>query len=123
MDMRIWPRRSVSTKTIYLGRPYNHKELEETSPKLSNCNDNARSKKQSWKGLWRKLLKEKRKIFEPPVHVKFPYDAQSYTQNFDDGHMLDDDDEEEPGNDLLSRSFSMRFADPSKLFREKDVGM
>lgn len=106
-----WPRRSSSTRNIYLGRPYDYNELEKFA--AAKDNNSPGFKKQSLKALWRKLLKEKRKILEPRVQVKSPYDAQSYMQNFDDGQMLDD---EPVQNDLLSRSFSMRFADPSKHF-------
>ncbi|KAK9269419.1 hypothetical protein L1049_001192 [Liquidambar formosana] len=104
MDIRNWC--SSGTETIQLGRRcYN--EIESTSP---------RSNKQMWKVLWRKLKKEKRKFFESSVHVQqVPYDAYTYSQNFDQGSVWD-----EPDN--LSRSFSARFADPSRVvFLKKGI--
>ncbi|KAK7271288.1 hypothetical protein RJT34_27067 [Clitoria ternatea] len=69
------------------------------------------SSKMRWKVLWMKLKKEKKKLFEAassssssPLQV--PYNPYTYSQNFDQGTAKD-----EPDN--LSRSFSVRFADPS----------
>lgn len=72
------------------------------------------STKLNWKLLWMKLKKEKRKIFESdhPVQPHVPYNPYTYSQNFDQGFAWD-----EPDN--LSRSFSMRFADPSSVFIRK----
>ena len=71
-----------------------------------------------------KLKKEKKKIFESPAVPQrrrlVPYDPHSYSQNFDQSFAWDDvthdDDDDE---NLISRSFSFRFADPSKIFLEK----
>ncbi|KAG5009349.1 hypothetical protein AAZX31_07G083300 [Glycine max] len=75
------------------------------------CNEiehaNCKSSKMRWKVLWMKLKKEKKKLFESassPLQV--PYDPYTYSQNFDQGTAKD-----EPDN--FSRSFSVRFADPS----------
>ncbi|KAJ9167798.1 hypothetical protein P3X46_019391 [Hevea brasiliensis] len=68
-----------------------------------------------WKVLWMKLKKEKKKLFESssgPLQVPPYYDEYSYLQNFDQGSGKD-----EPEN--LSRSFSVRFADPSRDSRRK----
>lgn len=66
----------------------------------------------SWKVLWMKFIKKEklRKIFESPATgiPQVPYDPYTYSQNFDQGSLGD-----EPDN--LSRSFSVRFADPSRL--------
>lgn len=48
----------------------------------------------------------------PPNSVQIPYDVYTYSQNFDQGFARD-----EPDN--LSRSFSVRFADPSRIFLRK----
>ncbi|XP_027357397.1 uncharacterized protein LOC113866798 [Abrus precatorius] len=66
-----------------------------------------RSSKMRWRVLWMKFKKEKKKLFEysaSPLQV--PYDPYTYSQNFDQGTS-----KFEPDN--LSRSFSVRFADPS----------
>ncbi|KAK7325183.1 hypothetical protein VNO77_29325 [Canavalia gladiata] len=67
-----------------------------------------RLKVPSWRTFWRKMKREKRRLFSssPVVHVQ--YDPNSYSQNFDDGYSTDPDN--------LSRSFSARFAVPSKIF-------
>nr|KYP49328.1 hypothetical protein KK1_028966 [Cajanus cajan] len=72
------------------------------------CNENANfeSSKMRWKVLWMKLKKEKKKLFESASPLQVPYDPYSYSQNFDQGTAKD-----EPDN--LSRSFCVRFADPS----------
>ncbi|KAJ0985588.1 hypothetical protein J5N97_003944 [Dioscorea zingiberensis] len=57
------------------------------------------------KGLWRKIMKEKRKV-ESPGNA---YDPGSYAQNFDEGP-----EELEPA--YLPHSFSARYARPSKMF-------
>ncbi|KAL3532435.1 hypothetical protein ACH5RR_005956 [Cinchona calisaya] len=123
MDIKNWRKLGSTRKNIYLGRHYDYQGLQE-SVKLPAAHDNcnAGSKKQimTWKTLLRKLSKEKGKLcFEPSKLVKkAPYDKKSYMQNFDDGQIIDDD---EVDNDILSRSFSVRFADPSKLFLEKEL--
>ncbi|XVE52104.1 hypothetical protein DITRI_Ditri02bG0094600 [Diplodiscus trichospermus] len=68
-----------------------------------------RSKLPRWRLLWRKLMREK-KIFDcsSSIGVHVSYDPYTYAQNFDQGLMLDDPDD-------LSRSFSARFAIPSRV--------
>ncbi|CAI8601188.1 unnamed protein product [Vicia faba] len=64
------------------------------------------------KTLWRKIKRERnRRIFRTSSPV-FLYDPSSYLQNFDDGYSTDPDN--------VSRSFSARFAAPSKFF-EKNI--
>ncbi|CAL5210680.1 unnamed protein product [Lathyrus oleraceus] len=66
----------------------------------------------SMKRLWRKIKREKkRRILRSSLPV-FLYDPSSYLQNFDDGYSTDPDN--------VSRSFSARFAAPSKIL-EKSV--
>ncbi|OMO66774.1 hypothetical protein COLO4_30383 [Corchorus olitorius] len=64
-----------------------------------------------WRMLWRKLMREKRKIFDcsSSTRVHVSYDPYTYAQNFDQGLMSADPDD-------LSRSFSARFAVPSRVF-------
>ncbi|KAH0467170.1 hypothetical protein IEQ34_004408 [Dendrobium chrysotoxum] len=57
-----------------------------------------------WRALWRKIMREKKKFFKP-VHVA--YDPFSYAQNFDEGSAWVE-------LENLSRSFSARFAVPSR---------
>ncbi|XP_022714509.1 uncharacterized protein LOC111274134 [Durio zibethinus] len=70
-----------------------------------------RSKLPSWRMLWRKLMREKKKIFDcsSSTRVHVSYDPYTYAQNFDQGLMSTDPDD-------LSRSFSARFAVPSRVF-------
>ncbi|MED6183070.1 hypothetical protein PIB30_034733 [Stylosanthes scabra] len=73
------------------------------------------SSKLRWKVLWMKL-KKKKKLFDyssssassSSQHIQVPYDPYTYSQNFDHGNAKD-----EPDN--LSRSFSARYAQPSKV--------
>uniref|UniRef100_A0A5B7BEM1 Uncharacterized protein n=1 Tax=Davidia involucrata TaxID=16924 RepID=A0A5B7BEM1_DAVIN len=107
MDVRNWC--SSGTRTVRLGLYY-----DELGSVNSTTSTSSGSNKSMWKLLWRKFMKEKRKMFESPVHLQVPYDADTYLQNFDQGLMWD-----EP--DSLSRSFSVRFADPSRIFLNKGV--
>ncbi|KAH0448788.1 hypothetical protein IEQ34_022588 [Dendrobium chrysotoxum] len=66
-----------------------------------------------WKGLWRKILRKKRRIFDsssPTTLSNVSYDFETYAQNFDEGAAA-----VEPEN--LSRSFSARFAAAPELLR------
>lgn len=68
-----------------------------------------------WRMLWRKIKKEKKRLLfdcstsAQQVHV--PYDPYTYSKNFDQGSMWADPD-------FLSRSFSARFAVPSRVFHQ-----
>ena len=77
----------------------------------------ARLKIPSWRALWRKIKREKRRFLScsPAIHVHLSYDPNSYSQNFDDGHSTDPDN--------VVRSFSARFAVPSRIFvKNQEVG-
>ncbi|GLU22186.1 hypothetical protein SLE2022_382790 [Rubroshorea leprosula] len=69
-----------------------------------------RSKLPWWTILWRKLKREKKKILNCSstnrLHVS--YDPYTYAKNFDQGLMSDPED--------IARSFSARFAVPSRIF-------
>ncbi|KAL3631868.1 hypothetical protein CASFOL_024852 [Castilleja foliolosa] len=65
-----------------------------------------RSKAPVWTQLWRKLIKRDKKGSNS---MRFTYDEYSYSQNFDQGLVWADPDD-------LSRSFSARFAVPSRVF-------
>ncbi|KAE9616152.1 hypothetical protein Lalb_Chr04g0262701 [Lupinus albus] len=58
--------------------------------------------------LWRKIKREKRRIFCSKDVVNVQYDPSSYLKNFDDGYLTDADN--------FSQSFSARFAAPSMVF-------
>ncbi|KAI5320450.1 hypothetical protein PRUPE_7G229300 [Prunus persica] len=111
MDIRNWCS-SGSSKTIHLGG----RHYDEIDCMRLRSDSGSRSNKLRWKVLWVKLKKEKRKIFESPAPVQVSYDPYTYSQNFDQGCALDELDE----YDDLSRSFSMRFADPSNIFLKKE---
>ncbi|KAH7865995.1 hypothetical protein Vadar_014023 [Vaccinium darrowii] len=79
----------------------------------------AESKTPIWRLMWRKIKKEKRKILERSYStaVQLPYDIFTYAQNFDESSMSSSD-----SDDFSSRSFSARFAVPSRIF-EKNEGI
>ncbi|XP_059638640.1 uncharacterized protein LOC132280900 [Cornus florida] len=70
------------------------------------------SKAPIWRVLWRKIRRERQRIFDNSATLRFAYDPYSYSQNFDQGSMLADLDD-------LSRSFSARFAVPSRVFDQQ----
>ncbi|KAL8043166.1 hypothetical protein ABFX02_09G100500 [Erythranthe guttata] len=82
------------------------------------------SKAPIWMQLWRKLKREKKRIFQCNNNnsnnssMRFTYDAYSYSQNFDDnqGSVWADPDN-------VSRSFSARFAVPSRIFEQQRLMM
>ncbi|KAK7320000.1 hypothetical protein RJT34_04729 [Clitoria ternatea] len=108
MDIKSW-QHSSGRRTIQLGRCSN--EIDHVNS-LSAIG----STKLKWKLLWIKLKKEKKKLFDctsaKTSTLQVPYDPYTYSQNFDHGTALD-----EPEN--LSRSFSVRFADPSRVIVNK----
>ncbi|KAG4978959.1 hypothetical protein HKD37_13G038663 [Glycine soja] len=68
----------------------------------------------SWRMFWRKIKREKTRLFSSsPAVLHVQYDPSSYSQNFDDGYSIDPDN--------LSRSFSARFAVPSKIFDKSEM--
>ncbi|KAF5482047.1 hypothetical protein F2P56_002646 [Juglans regia] len=105
MDIRSWS--CSGSRAIQLGKYY--EEVESASL------PSTRSNKLRWKVLWMKFKKQKSRIFKSPAPVHMPYDPYTYSQNFDQGSSWDD----EP--DTLSRSFSVRFSDPSSIFRRERV--
>ncbi|TXG69093.1 hypothetical protein EZV62_004028 [Acer yangbiense] len=70
-----------------------------------------------WRLLWRKIKREKKRIFNcssstsSTTRVHVPYDPYTYSQNFDQGFIWADPDN-------VSRSFSARFAVPSRVFEK-----
>ncbi|CAL5439814.1 unnamed protein product [Camellia sinensis] len=79
------------------------------------------SKVPIWIMMWRKIKKPnknkrmiKKKSFEHSTTMKFSYDPNTYSQNFEEGSIWDDLD------DGLSRSFSARFAVPSRIFQKSE---
>ncbi|CAL5327749.1 hypothetical protein CsSME_00007540 [Camellia sinensis var. sinensis] len=75
------------------------------------------SKLPIWSLLWKKIKKEKKKIFDySTTTIRFTYDPNTYAQNFDEGLTWEDSDE-------VSRSFSARFAVPSRIFHKSKALM
>lgn len=72
-----------------------------------------------WKLLWRKM---KKNLFEhrsysksKSLSMRFTYDPNSYSQNFDQGSSNLVDTQE------YSKSFSARFAVPSRIFPKDEL--
>ncbi|XP_027332580.1 uncharacterized protein LOC113847585 [Abrus precatorius] len=84
-----------SIQSIRLGRSYSK----------PNYHSNHDGPKPVWQMLWRKLKRDKKKGFGS---VQGIYDPESYSMNFDHGTGW-----LEPDN--LPRSFSSRYADPSRI--------
>lgn len=76
---------------------------------------NRSSKGHIWRYLWRKIRKEKRRVFDCSNSMRFTYDPHSYSQNFDDRSSIFADEDE------LSRSFSARFAVPCRIFPKNNL--
>lgn len=116
MDANKWFRSfSTGGRNIELGRHYD----SAAGFKHGGEDEAAASKKGSiWKVIWRKFSKEKKNKskmmksrfeFSRSVHVQIPsYDEYSYSQNFDKGSNWDEPDQ-------LLRSFSVRYADRSRM--------
>lgn len=72
-----------------------------------------------WKMLWKKIKREKQRIlssnnsFNQRIHGSTiaAYDPEAYSRNFDEGLEC-----KEP--EYLTRSFSARFADPSRIVQK-----
>ncbi|OVA12043.1 hypothetical protein BVC80_1487g11 [Macleaya cordata] len=63
-----------------------------------------------WRVLWRRINKEKKRIFRPTsTPIRVAYDPSSYLKNFDEGSACSEAD------DIVSRSFTARFVDPSRI--------
>ncbi|KAL8208721.1 hypothetical protein R6Q57_008133 [Mikania cordata] len=95
MDIKKW-----LNKTIKPDIGYNQPRSD---------NEPTDSFRSTWKTLWKKLKREKKKMMvrSTSMHVHHvPYDEHTYMQNFDQGMQWND---LEP--DILSRSFSVRFTD------------
>ncbi|XP_060211526.1 uncharacterized protein LOC132638770 [Lycium barbarum] len=136
MDVKNWYRSfSTRSRSIRLGSKH-HDDIEgvnESFPKRSRSirlgskdqddiegvkesfPKSGGSKRSIWKNLWKKWSKEKKEKKKSrlessrSVHVQVPcYDEYTYSQNFDKGFSLDEPDH-------LFKSFSVRYADPSKL--------
>ncbi|MED6151612.1 hypothetical protein PIB30_084092 [Stylosanthes scabra] len=94
-------------ESIRLGRSYTKPHYRSyQSPSCYN-NDDGNSKT-VWKIIWRKLKRNKKKVYDSPAAADGVYDPESYWMNFDHGTGW-----MEPDN--LPRSFSARYADPSRL--------
>ncbi|KAL1318641.1 hypothetical protein HN51_070954 [Arachis hypogaea] len=98
---------SCKKSIIQFGRCCNDEDANNSSVSLSAIG----SSKLRWKVLWMKLKMKKKKLFDSSSASSSShpyYDAYTYSQNFDHGNAKDEADN-------LSRSFSARFADSSKV--------
>ncbi|KAI4379425.1 hypothetical protein MLD38_005727 [Melastoma candidum] len=94
-----------SSDTIRLGGHQPSYSSSSSATSSSSIVPSGRSRKPvKWRGIWMRLLKEKRGSTDQPQVPS--YDSYTYSQNFDQGAARD-----EPEN--ISRSFSVRFADPA----------
>ncbi|KDP37209.1 hypothetical protein JCGZ_06265 [Jatropha curcas] len=88
----------------------------------SSSRSNGCLKRPRWRLLWRKIMKEKKKFLDCSSlsststisRMHFSYDPCGYAQNFDQGSMWCDPDN-------MSRSFSARFAVPSRIFEKTEL--
>ncbi|KAK7260739.1 hypothetical protein RIF29_27026 [Crotalaria pallida] len=87
--------RSSTIQSIRLGRSY-------TKPHYLSSYDGP---KPVWQMLWRKMKSDKKRKM---LRSSSRYDAESYSMNFDQGTGW-----MEPDN--IPRSFSSRYADPSRI--------
>ncbi|XVF48488.1 hypothetical protein PTKIN_Ptkin03bG0194600 [Pterospermum kingtungense] len=101
MEIKIWNRQSSSRETIKLGRSNTQRGKDDRS-------------KPKWTTFWKKFTRKKIFTNSSPVAFQASYDPDEYSQNFDQGTGW-----AEPDN--LSRSFSARFADPSRISRRNDL--
>ncbi|GAA0166135.1 hypothetical protein LIER_21362 [Lithospermum erythrorhizon] len=105
MDIGCWCKCNSSNPVIY---EYDHI--------VSRKNEEKTSKAPIWRRLWRKIKREKKRIHNySTCSMRYNYDPHTYAQNFDEGTMWDDD----AGD--ISRSFSARFAVPSRIFEKNDL--
>ncbi|KAK6773468.1 hypothetical protein RDI58_028706 [Solanum bulbocastanum] len=83
--------------------------------------DRSKKKAPTWKLIWRKMknyLLERRFNFNfksKSSSMRFTYDLNSYSQNFDQGSSDWVDSQE------YSRSFSARFVVPSRIFPKDEL--
>ncbi|PIA65069.1 hypothetical protein AQUCO_00100508v1 [Aquilegia coerulea] len=109
MDIGNWW--ESGRRSLRCGQRYNENEYDELATS-NNLSVVGQSNKAGWRLLWRKLKKEQKRMFNSSAPVQVPYDAYTYSQNFDQGTAW-----AEPDN--LPRSFSARYADPSRTLPRK----
>ncbi|CAI0408536.1 unnamed protein product [Linum tenue] len=112
-----WLHRSSSVKasstTIYLGRSKSvHHHQSSSSPADGGYSRRPAGRGGNiWQALWRKINRRKRSIFRAATCTSTSaYEPEEYSMNFDQGTGW-----AEPDN--LPRSFSARFADPSRILQ------
>jgi len=93
-----------TTQTIRLGRSY-------TKPHYQSYHDGT---KPVWQKVWKKLKRDKKKIFGSTPTIEGIYDEESYSMNFDKGSGWME-------SDNLPRSFSSRYADPSRILTRRHL--
>ncbi|MED6146415.1 hypothetical protein PIB30_034329 [Stylosanthes scabra] len=131
MELENWQCLSMITSYERIGGDYDSVSAASSSSSsiivCVNEESMTRLKVACWRTLWRKIKKEKKRFFNnnnnnnnnnnkkknSSSHVQ--YDPNSYLQNFDDGYYCSSSDP-----DIFSRSFSARFAMPSKIFEKNN---
>nr|XP_027190284.1 uncharacterized protein LOC101510277 [Cicer arietinum] len=96
-----------------LGRSYTKPHYD------TNSSSNYNGKKTVWQKIWRKMKRNKKKVFNSSSPTSSTvddgvYDEETYSMNFDQGTGW-----MEPDN--LPRSFSARYADPSRILPSKHL--
>ncbi|XVF89223.1 hypothetical protein PTKIN_Ptkin19aG0112700 [Pterospermum kingtungense] len=104
MEIKVWQRQKSGSETIILGRSYTQRDKDDNP-------------KPNWSEFWKKLTRQRKektkKSFSSAVAIQASYDPDEYSKNFDQGTGW-----AEPDN--LCRSFSVRFADPSRISRRNE---
>ncbi|KAK4364940.1 hypothetical protein RND71_016298 [Anisodus tanguticus] len=96
------------SKSVRLGKNYMHRESCDVSSSSSSCSS------PRWQAFWRRIKMHKKKSFNNNNCSSCVYDAETYMLNFDEGSA----GRVEPDN--FCRSFSARYAHPSRLSRGKE---
>ncbi|XP_073121106.1 uncharacterized protein [Henckelia pumila] len=115
MDQETWDF-PASTNEEHICWPRSQYSIRNYDRFVSNNLPLTRSKAAApiWMQLWKKIKKEKKRMFHCSNSMRFTYDPYSYSQNFDEGSIWADPDD-------LSRSFSARFAVPARIFEKNGL--
>ena len=99
-----------TSQTIRLGLSYTQRGGQSYMPATTGYD----STRPVWQVLWRKIKRDKKKVFSSSITMEGIYDPETYSKNFDQGTGW-----LEPDN--YFRSFSARFADPSRILSPKHL--
>ncbi|KAI4337460.1 hypothetical protein L6164_015875 [Bauhinia variegata] len=100
---------SHTSQTIRLGRRYTRPGCRSCWP--SSCD----STKPAWQMIWKRIRGDGKKVFcSSATKMEGTYDPETYSKNFDEGMGWVE-------LENLGRSFSARFADPSRILPPKHL--